>query len=255
MPLTHAPLLREAISNGLIERGFRRLPHGRHVRASHPGWCVVVDTGPRIRTADAASVYVGLHSHQVEQLLAELLELPHGPEEGTSASSYLGHFFSKDLPLTPGEKPGSITRTTPDRVVDLVDRESDRLAAIANLDEFLTAYPTPNISFDDFRYTTIHLLRGDAEGAAPFLVKLERSQCSFDGPVCDQYRRFRSNAIRLGGEAFERAVVEAEAAAPRNPRRGERIRPTLVGRLLGRVRAVVQANPDFANRSRDIPER
>jgi len=258
MSASQTPLLREAISNGLVEHGFRRLPRGVHVRAVRPDWCVVVATGPRIRTADAGSVYVGLHHHGVERLLAELMGLSHGSEDGTTTiNSYLGHFFSVDLPPTPGEKPGSITRATPAHVVDLVEREAERLAVISDLDQFIGAYPNPTQAHDEFRYTTIHLIRGDLASAAAHLVALERTQCDSDmhEAICNQYRRFRSNVIAFGGEAFERvlSVVEAASAgAPPPPRDSSN---TLTRHLVNRIRAVVQANPDFANEPRDIHRR
>lgn len=255
MPVSDTPLLREAISNGLVEHGFRRLPHGGHTRPIRPDWCVVVDTGPRIRTAAAASVYVGLHHHRVEQLVTELLQLPHRPEEGVTVSSHLGHFFAEDLPPTPGEKPGSIIRAAPGRVIELIEAQAHRLQAISNLDDLLTAYGTPNPSFPDFKYAAINLLRGDLAAVAAWLVDLESSQCQSDGPICDQYRRFRSNAIAFGGAGLERHVELAEAAraaqpSPKPPRDPSK---TLVGRLVSRLRAVAEANPDFANHPRDIP--
>lgn len=256
MPSDHTPLLREAISNGLVEHGFRRLAHGMHTRAVRPDWCVVVDTGPRIRTADAASVYVGLHHHRVEQLLAELMELPHRPEEGVTASSHLGHFFPEDLPAIPGEKAGSIIRAAPGQVVDLVEREAQRLAAIENLDELIAAYPEPEPNMYAFKDATIQLLRGDLASAARFIAGLEPTEGLIEGPIGDQYRRFRSNAIAFGGPGLERELELAEAASAAQVAQKPPSDPSksLVGRLVSRLRVVAQANPDFANQPRDVPK-
>ena len=179
------PSIRRAVSDALIEEGYRR-KYGMHIRAFNAEFSTVVDTGPRDGYGDIVP-WVGLRHESVERLTSELMGLPDTGYTGTvgaNAGIILGSGYRRWL------DPGEVSE-----VLSNIYRALDVLAGYASLDRLPDAWAINGMTTPSpYTKVSTYLLMHDPQMFEQALKDGQLRECTQEDEVCAQFRRFEKRA-------------------------------------------------------------
>jgi len=179
--------LRRMVSEYLVERGFRHIKAGKHLRPIEGPLSFVVDTGPLDGYGDIAPG-IGLRHDGVEALRARLIGSPFTRHAATVIAN---------VGIVLGE--GYRTWSSPEdlaQAVGAIERALEVTGGYASLDRLPSWWDRPGVRVPNaYTAATVYLILGDDANVNRWLREGERTQCRLAGPVCEQFRRFERNVL------------------------------------------------------------